>query len=155
MCLGTNVSRHKRVWAQMCLGTNVTWHKRVWAQTCLGTNVCGDSRVGSIMYGHKRVEPFIDYFKTSLSIPFIWNEKYRNRLIYIYIYIYIYIFIFKRIAIDALNKIAQLNTSDVEAKSLAFKHMSICRYHVCPDTFMPGWHCRLVCCLSGGLTNAL
>ena len=52
-CLGTNVSGDKRDLKQMCLGTNVrehkrAWHKRVWAQSC------GHSRVGPIMYGHKR-----------------------------------------------------------------------------------------------------
>ena len=45
MRLGTNVSGHKRVWAQICLGTNVSGHKRLWAQTCLGINVCGHSHV--------------------------------------------------------------------------------------------------------------
>ena len=60
-CQGTNVSRHKHVWAQSCLGTNVSGHKCVWAQTCvstimsghkcvwaqscLGTNVCGHNPV--------------------------------------------------------------------------------------------------------------
>ena len=29
---GTNVSGHKRVWAQTCVGTIVCGHKRVWAQ---------------------------------------------------------------------------------------------------------------------------
>ena len=79
-CLGTNVSGNKCVWAQTCLGTNVCGYKCVWAQTCVGTNVCrhkrvwaqtsestnvsghkrvwaqswGDSRVGPIMYRHKR-----------------------------------------------------------------------------------------------------
>ena len=43
MCLGTNVSGHKRVWAQSCLGTNVSGHKRVWAQSCLGTIVWAES----------------------------------------------------------------------------------------------------------------
>ena len=38
-CWGTNVSGHKRVWAQSCLGTNVSGHKLVWAQMSLGTNV--------------------------------------------------------------------------------------------------------------------
>ena len=32
-CQSTNVSGHKRVWAQTCLGTIV------WAQVCMGTNV--------------------------------------------------------------------------------------------------------------------
>ena len=36
------------VWAQMCLGTIVSGHNRVGAQSC------GPSRVGPIMYGHKR-----------------------------------------------------------------------------------------------------
>ena len=54
MCVGTNVYVHKRVWAQMCLGTNVSGHKRVWAQSC------GHSRVGTIMYGHKRGETRCD-----------------------------------------------------------------------------------------------
>ena len=62
--LGTIVSGHNRVWAQSCLGTIVSGHNRVWAQSCLGTIVsghnrvyaqsCGPSRVGPIMYGHKR-----------------------------------------------------------------------------------------------------
>ena len=38
-CQGTNVSGHKRVWAQTCLGTNV------WVQMCLGTNLCEHKRV--------------------------------------------------------------------------------------------------------------
>ena len=64
MCLGTNVSGHNRVWAQSCLGTIVSGRNRVWAQSRLGTIVsghnrvwaqsCGPSRVGPIMYGHKR-----------------------------------------------------------------------------------------------------
>ena len=41
--MGTNVSGHKRVWAQTCVGTNVSGHNRVgtimWAQVCMGTNV--------------------------------------------------------------------------------------------------------------------
>ena len=45
---GTNVPGHRRVWAQSCLGTIVSGHSRVWAQSC------GPSRVGPIMYGHKR-----------------------------------------------------------------------------------------------------
>ena len=57
-CLGTVVSGHSRVWAQSCLGTIVSGHSRVWAQSCLGTvgwaQSCGPSRVGPIMYGHKR-----------------------------------------------------------------------------------------------------
>ena len=60
-CQGTNMSGHKRVWVQTCLGTNrsghkctnVSGHKRVWAQT-VRTQSCGHSRVGTIMYGHKR-----------------------------------------------------------------------------------------------------
>ena len=58
------MSGHKCVWAQTCVGAKVFGNKRVWAQTCLGTNVsghkrvlaqsCGHSRVGTIMYGHKR-----------------------------------------------------------------------------------------------------
>ena len=78
MCLGTNVSRHKRVraqtrphdynmsghkcvWAQSCLGTNVCEHNRVWVQTCLGTIVSWHNRVwaqsclGTIVSGHNRV----------------------------------------------------------------------------------------------------
>ena len=48
------------MWAQSCLGTNLCGHKRVWAQSCVGINVCGHkvsghNRVGSSMYGHKRV----------------------------------------------------------------------------------------------------
>ena len=54
MCLGTSMCRNKRVWAQTCQGTNMCGHKHVWAQTCVGTNMCGHSRVGPIMYGHKR-----------------------------------------------------------------------------------------------------
>ena len=34
MCLGTIISGHNRVWAQICLGTNVSGHKRVLAQSC-------------------------------------------------------------------------------------------------------------------------
>ena len=58
------MSGHNRVWAQSCLGTIVSGHNRVWAQSCLDTIVyghsrvwaqwCGPSRVGPIMYGHKR-----------------------------------------------------------------------------------------------------
>ena len=48
MCLGTIVYGHNRVWAQLCLGTIVSGHSRLWAQSC------GPSRVGPIMYGHKR-----------------------------------------------------------------------------------------------------
>ena len=72
MCLGTNMSGHKRVWSQTsvgtnvcleqtCLGTIVCGHKRVRAQTCVGTNVCRHNRVwaqtfvGTIVSGHKRV----------------------------------------------------------------------------------------------------
>ena len=43
MCLRTNVSGYNRV------GTIMSGHKRVWAQMCLGTNVSGHKRV------HKRV----------------------------------------------------------------------------------------------------
>ena len=32
MCLDTNVSGHKRVWAQMCLGTNVYGHTSVFKE---------------------------------------------------------------------------------------------------------------------------
>ena len=65
MCLGTNMCVHNRVWAQTCLDTIVSGHKRIWAQSCVGINVCGHksvwaqscgyNRVGSSMYGHKRV----------------------------------------------------------------------------------------------------
>ena len=44
-CQGTNVSGHKRVWAQSCLGTIVSGHNRVWALSCLGTIVSGHNRV--------------------------------------------------------------------------------------------------------------
>ena len=61
LCLGTDVSGHNHVWAQIkcvwaqsCLDTIVSGHNRVWAQSCLGTIVSGHSRVGPIMYGHKR-----------------------------------------------------------------------------------------------------
>ena len=64
MCLGTNVSWHKRVWAQTCLDTNVFGHNCVgtivWAQVCMGTNVSGHKRVwaqtclGTNLPGHKR-----------------------------------------------------------------------------------------------------
>ena len=65
-CLGTNVSGQNRVWAKSCLGKIVSGHNRVWAQSYLGTIVsghnrlwaqsclAGHSRVGPIMYGHKR-----------------------------------------------------------------------------------------------------
>ena len=46
MYLGTNVSGNK---------SNVTGHKRVWAQTCLGTVMYGLNRVGTIVSGNKRV----------------------------------------------------------------------------------------------------
>ena len=39
-CWGTKVPGHK---------LNVSGHSRVWAQSCLG-----HSRVGPVMYGHKR-----------------------------------------------------------------------------------------------------
>ena len=42
--VGTNVSGHKRVWAQTCLGTNY-----------VGTNMCGHNLVGSSMCGYKCV----------------------------------------------------------------------------------------------------
>ena len=61
-CQGTNLSGHKRVWAQTCVGTNVSRHKRVWAQKCVGTNISGHNRVwvqtcmGTIIVGgHKLV----------------------------------------------------------------------------------------------------
>ena len=59
MCLGINVSGHKRVWAQSCVGTVVSGHKRVGFTIVSGHNrvwaqSCGHSRVGIIMYGHKR-----------------------------------------------------------------------------------------------------
>ena len=54
-CWGSNVSGHKRVWAQTCLGTNVSGHNHVWVQTCLGTVMYGLNRVGTIMSRHKRV----------------------------------------------------------------------------------------------------
>ena len=47
MCLGTNMSRHKRVWAQTSLGTNESGHKRVWAQTCLDTTVWAQVCMGT------------------------------------------------------------------------------------------------------------
>ena len=74
-CRGTNMSGHKRVWAQTCLGTVMyglnrvgtvmydcvhhVMYGHVWAQICLGTIMYGykhvwANRVGSIMYGHKR-----------------------------------------------------------------------------------------------------
>ena len=66
-CQGTNVSRHKHVWAQTCLGTNVSAHKCVWAQTWVGTNVSGHNRVGSSMYGHKRVV---------CLLHLLWSKEY-------------------------------------------------------------------------------
>ena len=75
MCLGTDVSVHNHVWAQIkcvcaqikcvwaqsCLGTIVSGHNRVWAQSCLGTIVSGHNRVraqsclGTIVSKHNRV----------------------------------------------------------------------------------------------------
>ena len=51
-CWGTNIS----AWAQTCLGTILSGHNRVWAQSC------GPSRVGPIMYGHKRGGTIVSYF---------------------------------------------------------------------------------------------
>ena len=75
-CLGTSVSGHKRVWAQTCLGTNVSGHKSVWEQMCLGTNVSGHNRVGSSMYGHKRVVSVevTFYFSSSSICDEDWRE---------------------------------------------------------------------------------
>ena len=60
MCLGTNASGHKCVWAQSCLDTIVSEHKCVWVQTCLGTYVSGQcvwaqTCLGTNVCGHKRV----------------------------------------------------------------------------------------------------
>ena len=45
MCVDTNVSVHKRVWAQTCLYRHKhVWHKYIWAQ------LCGYNRKGSNMY---------------------------------------------------------------------------------------------------------
>ena len=81
-CMGTNVSGHKRVWVQKCAGSNVSGHKRVWAQSCVGTNMPGHNRVGSSMYGHKRMV-------SMLFIPFnrkifclIWHSFFIIGFIY-------------------------------------------------------------------------
>ena len=55
-CWGTNVPGHRRVWAQSCLGTIMSGHNHVWAQSC------GPSRVGPIMYGHKRGGTDVNFY---------------------------------------------------------------------------------------------
>ena len=63
--MGTIVSGHNCVWAQSCLGTIMSGHNRVWAQSCLGTIVPGHNRVwaqsclGTIVSGHSRVGPIM------------------------------------------------------------------------------------------------
>ena len=84
---------HKSVWAQTCVGTHVSGHKRVWTQTCLGTNMCvhkrvwaqpyGPSRVGPIMYEHKRggTVPSGTYFASAKQPP-------NHHLIYLFFFYY-------------------------------------------------------------------
>ena len=90
-CRGTNMSGHRRVWAQTCLGTvmyglnrvgtvmydcvhhvmyghvwaQMSGHKHVWAQSCMGTNMYGLIVWVQLCMGTNVVEPvlYCSYFK--------------------------------------------------------------------------------------------
>ena len=83
MCVGTNVSGHKRFWEQSCMGTIVSGHKRVWAQTCLGTNMSGHKCVWAQSCGpnHVWVQTWWNHFycmplelKNSKYFPTLYND---------------------------------------------------------------------------------